>query len=85
MVYFATILELATIVAYVVVIAGGKQKRETGWKVVVFLLVLVAALQCASMSIVVCSHPLFTYNELETNCLRGICLRKTIDFSQAGC
>ena len=51
---FAAVLELATIVAYVVVIGGGKQKRETGWKVLSFLLVLVGVVQCASMAIVVC-------------------------------
>ncbi|KUJ15730.1 uncharacterized protein LY89DRAFT_618302 [Mollisia scopiformis] len=52
MMSFAAVLELATLVAYVVVLAGGKQKRENGWKVLTFLLVLVGALQCASMAIV---------------------------------
>jgi len=49
---FAAVLELATLVAYVVVIIGGKQKRETGWKVLAFMLMLVGILQCASMAIV---------------------------------
>lgn len=51
---FAAVLELVTVVAYLVIILGGKQKRETGWKVLCFLLVLVGVVQAASMSIVVC-------------------------------
>lgn len=51
---FAAVLELVTIVAYVVVLAGGKQKRENGWKVLSFFLLVVGLLQCASMAIVVC-------------------------------
>jgi len=49
---FAAVLELVTIVAYCTVLIGGKQKRETGWKVLSILLVLVASVQCASMAIV---------------------------------
>lgn len=52
---FAAVLELATCIAYLVVIAGGKQKREAGWRVLSFLLLLVGVVQCASMAIVVCS------------------------------
>ncbi len=58
MMSLAVLFELVTLVAFVVVIVGGKQKRESGWKVLAFLLVLVAMLQCASMSIVVCISPL---------------------------
>jgi hypothetical protein len=54
MMSFAAVLELVTLVAYCVVIAGGKQKRETGWKVLCFLLMVVGIVQCASMAIVVC-------------------------------
>jgi len=49
---FAAVLEMVTLVAYIVVLLGGKQKRETGWKVLVFMLVLVGVVQAASMSIV---------------------------------
>ncbi|TVY78416.1 hypothetical protein LSUE1_G003709 [Lachnellula suecica] len=49
---FAAVFELVTIVAYCVVILGGKQKRETGWKVLAFMLMLVGIVQCASMAIV---------------------------------
>ena len=52
---FAAVLELATIVAYVIIIGGGKQKRETGWKVLAFMLMLVGIVQCAGMAIVVSS------------------------------
>jgi len=51
---FAAVGELVTIVAYIVVLGGGKQKRETGWKVLCFMLALVGTVQCASMAIVVC-------------------------------
>lgn len=54
MMSFAAVLELATLVAYVVVILGGKQKREAGWKVLASMLLLIGAVQCASMAIVVC-------------------------------
>lgn len=55
MMSFAAVLELVTIVTYCVVILGGKQKRETGWKVLTFLLMLVGVVQCAAMAIVVCN------------------------------
>jgi len=54
MMSFAAVLELVTLVTYSVVLLGGKQKRETGWKVLAFMLMLVGVVQCASMSIVVC-------------------------------
>ncbi|KAK0107256.1 hypothetical protein ONS95_003957 [Cadophora gregata] len=49
---FAAVLELGTIVAYVIILGGGRQKRETGWKVLAFMLVLVGIVQCAGMAIV---------------------------------
>ncbi|EKD13691.1 hypothetical protein MBM_07892 [Drepanopeziza brunnea f. sp. 'multigermtubi' MB_m1] len=48
----AAILELGTVVAFILVLVGGKQKREKGWKLLSFMLVLVATVQCASMAIV---------------------------------
>lgn len=47
------VLELATFVAFAVVLLGGRQKRENGWKMVAGLLGVVAATQIASMAIVV--------------------------------
>ena len=55
MMSFAAVLELVTIVTYFVVILGGKQKRETGWRILTFMLMLVGIVQCAAMSIVVCN------------------------------
>ena len=54
MMSLTAVLELATLVAYIVVILGGKQKREAGWKVLASLLLLIGVVQCASMAIVVC-------------------------------
>jgi hypothetical protein len=50
---FAVIIELATLIAYAVIILGGKQRRDFGWKVVCGLLAVGAIVQCASMAIVV--------------------------------
>ena len=53
MMSFTAAIELATLIAYAVVIVGGRAKRETGWKILAFLLMLVGSLQCACMSLVV--------------------------------
>lgn len=49
----AAVLELATLIAYLVIIAGGKQKRESGWKILAFMLTLIGLIQCFAMSTVV--------------------------------
>ncbi|KAI1389909.1 uncharacterized protein F4822DRAFT_218030 [Hypoxylon trugodes] len=49
---FATIVELATLITFLVVMAGGKYKRETGWKLIGFFLLGDAAVEFASMGIV---------------------------------
>jgi len=49
---FSVIIELATIVAFIVIILGGKQTRDYGWKVVCSLLAVIVLTQCASMSII---------------------------------
>jgi len=48
----AAVLELATLIAYLVIIIGGRQKREYGWKVLVALLALIGIIQCFAMSTV---------------------------------
>lgn len=53
---FAVVLELAGIVGFVIILLGGKQKRETGWRVMVSILLICAAAQAASMGIVVDRH-----------------------------
>ena len=50
---FAVLLEGMILVAYTTVLVGGRQKRETGWKILSFLLVLAGVVQCASMALVV--------------------------------
>jgi hypothetical protein len=49
---FAVLLELATLVAYIIVILGGQQLRQYGWKVICSLLTLIVLVQCAGMAIV---------------------------------
>ena len=51
---FSTILCLACIVSFVVVMSGGKFKRETGWPFVSAMLTLVAIVQFVIISMVVC-------------------------------
>lgn len=50
---FATIVELATLVSFIVVMAGGKFKREDGWKLVGGLLLADAAIEFTGMALVV--------------------------------
>lgn len=50
---FAVVMEGMTIIAYVVILAGGKQKRESGWKIMSGLHLIVAALQLIGMVIIV--------------------------------
>jgi len=50
---FAVVMEGMCLIAYIVILAGGKQKREQGWSILSFLIVLAAVVQCASMSLVV--------------------------------
>lgn len=56
----ASVMQLATLVAFVVVLVGGRQKRVQGWKVLAGMLVIVGLLQCAGMAIVAY---LFDYDE----------------------
>ena len=51
---FSAIMELACVVAYIVILVGGRQAREEGWKVLSILLGLVAAGQMIAMALVVC-------------------------------
>lgn len=50
----AAVFELVTLLAFVMLLIGGKQKREKGWRILALLLVWVGVLQCAAMAIVVC-------------------------------
>ncbi len=59
---FAAVFELVTLVAFIVVIIGGKQKRENGWRVLALMCGIVGVVLCASVSIVV-SVPLKMFEE----------------------
>lgn len=50
---FATILCLAALVCFAVIMGGGKYKRETGWPFIGALLTLVSVVEFATISIVV--------------------------------
>lgn len=50
---FAVVMEGMTLITFVMVIVGGKQKRESGWKILTGLLVFVALIQCTAMALVV--------------------------------
>ena len=52
---FAVIIGLATWVAFAVVLLGGVQQRNRGWKVVCVLLSIATVVQAAGMSVVVSS------------------------------
>ena len=49
----AVVIEGMTLITYIVILAGGKQKRESGWKILSGLLVLVGLIQCTSMALMV--------------------------------
>jgi hypothetical protein len=52
MMSFAIVLEGMSVVAYLIILSGGKRLRESGWKILSLLIVLSAVVQAASMSIV---------------------------------
>ncbi|EFW17309.1 conserved hypothetical protein [Coccidioides posadasii str. Silveira] len=49
---FAIVLEGMTLITYIFILAGGKQMRETGWKVLTLFLVFITLVQCAAMALV---------------------------------
>lgn len=51
---FAVVLEGMTLVAFIVMLSSGVQKRTSGWKTVTVLLGLVALVQCVAMGLLVC-------------------------------
>jgi uncharacterized membrane protein YsdA (DUF1294 family) len=49
----AAILEGATLVGFLVVMAGGKQARVSGWRILAGMLLVVGAVEGAAMAIAV--------------------------------
>ena len=60
---FAVVIEGMTLIAYLVILAGGKQKRETGWKILSTLLLLAGLVQFAGMAIIVSAIILIRYGQ----------------------
>lgn len=58
---FSVIFELAVLVAYVVILVGGRGTREVGWKILSPLLMIVAASQLVAMTLVVSTHGICGY------------------------
>lgn len=50
---FAIVIEGMNLIVYIIILAGGKQKRVEGWKFLAALHMIVAALQVAAMAIIV--------------------------------
>ena len=50
---FAVVIEGMTIAAFVILLAGGKQRREQGWGVMAILAGLAALIQVAAMALIV--------------------------------
>lgn len=50
---FTVVLEGMSVVAYLIILGGGKRLRENGWRVLSLLIILSAIVQAAGMSIVV--------------------------------
>lgn len=74
---FAAVAELATLVGFLVIMMGGKMKREAGWKIVVGMLAIVAAILLAAMSIVVCFAEITEELALAGNRTDGVHYRPT--------
>ena len=49
----AIVAELATVVSFLIIMAGGKMKRERGWKLLGVMLGVVAGIEFCAMGIVV--------------------------------
>ncbi|KAM0800865.1 hypothetical protein BDR22DRAFT_880729 [Usnea florida] len=49
---FTVVLEGMTLITYLVLLIGGKQKRESGWKVLAGLHFLCGSVECAGMAII---------------------------------
>lgn len=50
---FAVVMEGMTLIAFMVMIAGGKQMRESGWKILSGFLMLIGLVQCTGMALIV--------------------------------
>lgn len=53
---FDVVIELCTLVSFLVIISGGVQRRTAGWKLISGLLLFAGFVQCAGMALVVRLH-----------------------------
>lgn len=63
MMSFAVVIEGMTIAAFVILILGGKQRREQGWGVMALLAVIAALVQACAMALVVWKPHLIIDND----------------------
>lgn len=49
---FTILLQGMTLITYLIILGGGKQKRETGWKILTLFLMMIGLVQCAAMGLV---------------------------------
>ncbi|PGH14939.1 hypothetical protein AJ80_05702 [Polytolypa hystricis UAMH7299] len=49
---FAVVLEGMTLITYIVILTGGKQKRESGWRILTLFLMFIVMVQAGSMALV---------------------------------
>lgn len=69
---FATVVELATAISFLVVMLGGKYKREEGWFVIAGLLIADAVIEFAGMGIVVSRDSRFIQHAGSSPFLRNV-------------
>lgn len=65
LVNFSIMFELACIVAYITILAGGRGVRESGWKILAGLLSTVALGQVIAMALVVSNSRISTHESSE--------------------
>ena len=76
---FAVVMEGMTLIAFMVMIAGGKQMRESGWKILSGFLMLIGLVQCTGMALIVSNIsvqqrlPVHELGEAKVSLARWIC------------
>lgn len=82
---FAVVLEGMTLAAFVILLVGGKQKREQGWGVLTILVALAAFVQAIGMALMVRARQSHWALAADANNLnRHIYMRTTSVSSPAG-
>lgn len=79
---FAVVIEGMTIAAFVILLVGGKQRRESGWGALTVLALISATVQAISMALMVSPDIDLAYGVADTT--RRTCSRPTINSSRDG-